>query len=118
MVNCGEQIDERGSIVGQAPIHKAVLSSKEPKEKKDTLQTIFDQNADINIIDSNGWTALHHAAYNGDLQSVNQLKEAQAEINPYSNQFKTPLHFAAMNNYDKIVESLLGANALIEAKDE
>ena len=94
------------------------MSTKDRKEKHDTLQPIFDQNADVNIIDSNGWTALHHAAYNGDLQSVNQLRDAQAEINSFSNQFKTPLHFAAMNNFDKIVDSLLGANANIEARDE
>ena len=67
LVNCGEDIDTRSSIVGQAPIHKAVLSKNNENEKSKTLETIFKQNADVNIIDSNGWTALHHAAYNGDL---------------------------------------------------
>jgi len=38
------------------------------------LEAIFKSNADINNIDSNGWTALHHAAYLGDLNSVNLLK--------------------------------------------
>ena len=57
-------------------------------------------NADINSIDSNGWTALHHASYNGDIKSVDQLIEAGANFNAFSNQFKTPLHFAAMNNHD------------------
>lgn len=70
LVNCGENIDERASIVGQAPIHKTVLSAQSPRAKQATLETIFQQNADINIIDSNGWTALHHAAYHGDLESV------------------------------------------------
>ena len=31
LVNCGENIDERSSIVGQAPIHKAVLSDNSEK---------------------------------------------------------------------------------------
>jgi ankyrin repeat protein len=70
LVNCGEKIDSRSSIVGQAPIHKAVLSSNDEKDKAKTLEQIFKCNADLNIIDSNGWTAIHHAAYNGDLQSV------------------------------------------------
>ena len=31
LVNCGEQIDERMSITGEAPIHKAVLSHEPQK---------------------------------------------------------------------------------------
>ena len=114
LVNCGENIDMRSSIANQAPIHKAVLSGKTEKEKADTLDAIFGSNANINITDSNGWTALHHAAYNGDLQSVEALLKAirartestttdpekkekifQDKINAYSNQFKTALHLAA-----------------------
>jgi len=53
--------------VGQAPIHKAVLSHTGEKEREDTLDKIIDKKADVNIIDSNGWTALHHAAAIGDL---------------------------------------------------
>ena len=69
LVSCGEQIDEKASIVGQAPIHKTVLNAGQEKSK--TLNAIFEMNADINVIDSNGWTALHHAANNEDVDSVN-----------------------------------------------
>lgn len=41
LVNCGENIDERASIVGQGPIHKTVLSNKGEAEKKQTLDTIL-----------------------------------------------------------------------------
>jgi ankyrin repeat protein len=118
LVNCGENIDERQSIVGQAPIHKAVLAKKDPEEKKKLLNTIFRNNADTNIIDSNGWTPLHHAAYNGDVLSVTALRDNRAEINAISNQFRTPLHMAANNNHVEIVRILLEAGADIEAKDE
>ena len=73
LVNCGENINSKASIVGQAPIHKAVLSGNNDVEKKQMLSSIFQLNADVNTIDSNGWTALHHAAYNGDLQAVEML---------------------------------------------
>ena len=85
LVNCGEDIDKRDSIVGQAPIHKAVLSSNDDAEKEITLTSIFKSNADVNIIDSNGWTALHHAAYNGDIKSVNLLRDGRANFNAFSN---------------------------------
>jgi ankyrin repeat protein len=67
LVNCGEKIDSRSSIVGQAPIHKAVLSNQSEADKCKTLDKIVKCNADLDIIDSNGWTAMHHAAFNGDL---------------------------------------------------
>ena len=118
LVNCGENIDARASIVGQAPIHKAVLSHNSEEDKKTTLEAIFRSNADIDIIDSNGWTALHHAAYNGDIKSVNLLKNNGANINAFSNQFKTPLHFAALNNHPDVVASLLASNADMGARDE
>jgi ankyrin repeat protein len=117
-VNCGEDIDSKKSIVGQAPIHQAVLSEKEDSEKKMALLSILKSNADANITDSNGWSPLHHAAFNGDLLSVNILKENGANINAFSNQFKTPLHFAALNNHPAIIASLLEGGAQIEAKDE
>jgi ankyrin repeat protein len=50
-------------------------------------------------MDSNGWTALHHAAYLGDFESAEILIHNKAKVNAYSNQQKTPLHFAAMNNF-------------------
>jgi len=70
------------------------------------------------MTDSNGWTALHHAAFNGDLKSVEQLTAAGANVNAVSNQYKTPSHFAALNNHDQVLASLLATGANMEAKDE
>jgi len=60
------------------------------------LKSIFKNNADIDIIDLNGWTALHNAAFNGDINSLNLHKNAGAFLSAFSNQFKTPLHLAAL----------------------
>jgi len=46
------------------------------------------------------------------------LTTAGANINAFSNQFKTPLHFAAMNNHESIVGFLLSRKAGLELKDE
>lgn len=40
LVNCGEKIDDKSSIMGAAPIHKAVLSTNTPNEKKNMIDTI------------------------------------------------------------------------------
>ncbi len=61
LVNCGNKIDSRSSIFGEAPIHKSVITDK--TENIATLQAIIDCGADVDTIDANGWTALHHACY-------------------------------------------------------
>ena len=68
MVNCGNKIDSKQSIFGQAPIHKAVLTSTDKKE--DALRSIIESKANVDNMDSNGWSALHHAAYNGQFESA------------------------------------------------
>lgn len=76
--------------------------------KPDTLKTIIDDcNANVNNIDSNGWSALHHAAYIGDLESARTLIKADAKINAFSNQNRTPLHLAALNDHVELIELLL-----------
>lgn len=97
-MNCGNKIDERKSIFNEAPIHKAVLSFDQNKPL--TLRTIIDDcNANVNTIDANGWSALHHAAYIGDEESARTLLESDAKVDAYSNQNKTPLHLAALNDH-------------------
>lgn len=72
LVNCGNKIDKKLSIFGEAPIHKAVLSREE--NKSEALKAIvYECHANVNNIDSNGWTALHHAAYIGDVESAETL---------------------------------------------
>jgi ankyrin repeat protein len=100
-VNCGNKIDSKLSIFGEAPIHKAVLTNVAGKNQ--ALKTIIENKANVDNMDSNGWTALHHAAYNGDFESAQILIQSGANVNAYSNQQKTPLHFAAFNNHTQII---------------
>ena len=112
MVNCGEDIDGKASIIGQAPIHKVVLSATAEHEKQTALEQIFKCKAELDIVDSNGWTALHHAAYaknDEELLAVQLLVGQGANIKVISNQFKTPLHFAALQNNPKVLQFLLEA---------
>ena len=84
LVNCGNKIDKKLSIFGEAPIHKAVLSSQQ--EKQQTLGTIIENcNADVNNLDANGWSPLHHAANVGDAEAASILLGAGASVSSYSN---------------------------------
>ena len=116
LVNCGEFIDDRQSITGEAPIHKAVLSS-EPQKGVALNTIIIDCNANLNTLDSNGWTALHHASYNGDLDSATTLLAKGAQVGAFSNLGKTALHFAAMRNHTDVIRLLIKNKAQLEAED-
>lgn len=72
LVNCGDKIDTKISIFGEAPIHKAVLSEEE--FKIEALEAIIeDCHANVNNMDSNGWTPLHHAANIGEYDAASLL---------------------------------------------
>ena len=117
LVNCGNRIDSQLSIFGEAPIHKAVHSKD--SQKSQALHAIIESKANMDNMDSNGWTALHHASHNGDLASATILiVEGGAKVNSYSNQGRTPLHFAALNNHKTLIQLLLSKGAELEWKDE
>ena len=105
LVNCGNKIDEKLSIFGEAPIHKAVLTRKETN--METVSAVLDCGASIENMDCNGWTPLHHAAYKGDLPTANLLLNRGANPNSFSNSKKTPVHFAALNNHNDVLKLLL-----------
>lgn len=115
LVNCGNQIDMRQSITGEAPVHRAVLSTK--ADKPQALTQIIQCNANLDTLDSNGWTALIHASSIGDMDSVKTLVEAGADLHAYSNQQKQAIHFAAMHNHVHVIRYLKERNAKIEAQD-
>ena len=117
MVNCGDLIDKCQSITGEAPIHKSVLSSS-IVDKQAALNTIVvDCNAELDTLDSNGWTALHHASYNGDLESAKILISQGASVDAFSNLKRTALHFAATKNHVDVIKLLKLHDASFESND-
>lgn len=105
LVHFGHDINSKLSIFNQAPIHKIIESSKQDKHL--VLKKMLDLGADPNIQDSNGWTPLHYSAELGDFESVRILLENKAQIDCFSNNKKTPLHFAASHNFADIVKYIL-----------
>jgi len=105
LVHFGNDINSKISIFNQGPIHKVIESNK--VDKYIVLQKMLDMGADPNIPDSNGWTALHYCAELGDLESVKILLNSKSKIDCYSNNKRTPLHFAAQHNFSEIVRYIL-----------
>lgn len=105
-------MDRRLSIFGEPALHKAVDSNGANRIL--TIKTLMDYEADVNLIDYNGWTALHHAAFKGDVESCRELIENGANVNAYSTSMKTPLHLAAFHNHPEIIHLLVTSGASLE----
>ena len=71
---------------------------------------------DVNSKDDDGWTSLHVAAFNGNLDAIILLLQSGAQINSLDNDDWTPLHCAARKGYLKVVELLLQEGAQTDAK--
>ena len=72
---------------------------------------IEQQQVDVNEAQPDGATALHWAAYRGDLQTARLLISAEADVNAANDYGATPLWLAAQDGNVAIVEALLQAGA-------
>ena len=82
------------------------------------LKEHTDHEVDLNGIDAEEWTALHHAVFGGSVEIIRMLKIKGAEINATTNKGHTSLHLAAKEGCDEICNVLLQHGAKIEAIDE
>lgn len=78
----------------------------------DMLEPMIKLGADINFCDSNGYTALHLAAFSGCLTSTSYLLAHGVDVNFHTKCF-TPLHFAAFGNSPETAKMLINNGAKI-----
>ena len=77
--------------------------------------TTINSNAEIDLKDGRGWTALLNAAFNGHKEIVNILLKNDADAN-LSGYYYSPLIAASEKGYKDIVTLLLQKNANINVK--
>jgi ankyrin repeat protein len=73
------------------------------------------EDANVNARMPDGTTALHWAAYNGQLELVNLLIEAGAEVNARNDYGSSPMSEAAVRGDAAILQALLEAGADVES---
>ena len=104
-LNAQETQLHKAAATGDDNVVKAVLSA-----------------AGVNDIDvslaSNGWTALHEAAFNNHVGCGELLLEAKGDIEARSNTEAAPLMKAAEGGSVAMVQLLLGHGANVRAKDK
>jgi ankyrin repeat protein len=84
-------------------------------ENREAAIALLEQRVDVNATMSDGTTALHWAAHNGDADLVKRLIQARAKVNVANGYGATPMHEAAERADAEVIKLLLKAGADVES---
>lgn len=93
---------------------KKLLQSDNPSE----CQKLLKMGANPDVTDEEGWTPLHFAADEGNVQLCSVLLRGGANVNAETNSYETPLHRAAYNGHADVCDLLTDNGANINAEDK
>ena len=114
LVASGAEVNEAADD-GMTPFLQAsfgVSSGKVPIEMCELLRKNgANINASLTKKSVMGWTALHYAVINGDVELVSYLIQYGANVNKASADGLTPLYLAGLNENQEIIKLLKNAGA-------
>ncbi|KEY70166.1 hypothetical protein S7711_03388 [Stachybotrys chartarum IBT 7711] len=100
-----------------APIRQTPLDAVSFWGLAERIPTLLDAGADVNAVDSQGWTPLRWACFGGDAATVSLLLDRGAGIEAKDSVGWTPLLWASAGGNDAVVELLLRHKADYFAQD-
>ncbi|MBI3355375.1 MAG: ankyrin repeat domain-containing protein [Nitrospirae bacterium] len=101
----GHHANEEFPIVGTRPLTLAAAHGN-----ADTVRALLEAGAEVNAVDFTGWTALHAAAFKGDVETVSLLLKYRAVSGQEGWFLQSPLKIAEMLQH-KDVAALLQKTA-------
>jgi len=100
---------------GMTPFLQATLGVSSGKVSIELCDLLRKKGANINAAllkqNAKGWTALHYAAVNGDVELVKYLVKYGANVNKSTGEGSTPLFLARLGNHEEVVQILKKAGA-------
>ena len=100
---------------GMTPFLQATLGVSSGKVTIEMCDLLRKKGANINAALSKksamGWTALHYAVINGDVELVKYLIKYGANVNKATGEGSTPLYLAELGNQEEIIKILKSAGA-------
>lgn len=102
--------------VPYATVGYALFNNKVNENKEKILALLIENQAQLELKNKNGLTALHIAVNSQNINAVVQLIKAGANVNSVSTSRYTPLMVAAFNGSLPLVKLLIAAQADISAK--
>jgi uncharacterized protein len=114
LISNGAKVNEAAND-GMTPFLQATLGVSSGKVSMELCDLLRKKGANINAALSNqsakGWTALHYAAVNGDVELVGYLVKYGANVNKATGEGSSPLYLAKLEGQDDIVKILKNAGA-------
>jgi ankyrin repeat protein len=93
------------------PVHREFCRAVKEGQSIVRLKYLLDRGANIDSRDMFSSTALYHAAFKGDHDTVGFLLKNGADVNPQDDIVGTPICVAAIKAHERVVEILLEHNA-------
>lgn len=82
------------------------------------VEAVLNRGVDVDLRDESGYTALHFAARNNNLDVVRLLLSRRCQLNPQLPQtLSTPLHRAAVAGHVDVVLALIDAKCDVSVRD-
>ena len=120
IISCVEALIQSGLDVNiPGGLHGCALTDACSQGHRDLAKLLLDSGAKMDVVDTNGWTALLHAARNGTLSVSQLLIDRSANVKAtaaYGWSGWTPLHAASERGHAEVAELLLHHNADIDAR--
>ncbi len=111
------QVEGRSAVDNTGGAFSFNQSLIEPPVCNISLNNHFEESVDVNSKDENGWTPLHLAAWQDQLNGTRSLVEKGADINAENIFGRKPIHIAAENNNKNIIEFFLSKGMSINDVD-
>jgi ankyrin repeat protein len=93
------------------------LSKCNGKDKNDLTQLLINNNADVNSKDIDGFTPLHYACKQSNIELTQLLINNNADVNSKDIHGSTPLQYACKQNNIELTQLLINNNADVNLKD-
>ena len=101
----------------RARVVHAVLKQLATSGWSEGTEAVLQMGVDVNSVDADGRTLLHHAAERGDCRTVDVLLARSCKVGARSTSGRTPLHEATYNGHLEVMRRLLQSKAPIDERD-
>jgi len=114
LISSGAKVNEAAND-GMTPFLQSTLGVSSGKVPIEICELLRNKGANINASlqrkSAMGWTALHYAVVNGDLELVKYLIKHGANVNKSTGEGSSPLFLAKLGGYNDIVKILKNTGA-------
>lgn len=114
LISKGAKVNESAND-GMTPFIQATLGVSSGKVTIEMCELLRKNGANINAAltkpSAMGWTALHYAVINGDVELVKYLIKYGANVNKATGEGSTPLYLAQIGNNEEIIKILKNAGS-------